>query len=177
LRLNLVGAYGLLDVLNCLRTKVSELQRQDFPHLIIGHTGDAEPTSFRKRLQSRGDVHSIAKQVTGADHHVPDMRPYAEINVTALREPRVRFDQGILSLHGTPDGINRTAKLREHTIASRVGDTASVRCNQAIQDFPARSEGIKGSDLVGPHEATVALNVSRKDSSQPALHCNRLGQG
>jgi hypothetical protein len=48
---NLVGAYGLLNVLDRLRTKVRELQRQDFPHLIIGHTGDAQPPSPRKRLQ------------------------------------------------------------------------------------------------------------------------------
>ena len=49
--------------------------------------------------------------------------------------------------------------------------------NQPVQDFPARGKGIEGSDLIGPHEAAIALNVSRKDSSQPALHFNGLCQG
>jgi hypothetical protein len=49
--------------------------------------------------------------------------------------------------------------------------------NQPVQDFPARGEGIEGGDLIGPHEAAVALYVSRKDSCQPALDFNWLGQG
>jgi hypothetical protein len=35
---------------------------------------------------------------------------------------------------------------------------------QPVQDLPACGEGIKGSDLIGSHEAAVALYVSRKDS-------------
>ena len=51
------------------------------------------------------------------------------------------------------------------------------RRNQPVQDFPARGEGIECSDLIGSHEAAIALDVSRKDSSQPALRFNGLGQG
>jgi len=142
--LNLIGTYGLLDVLNSLDPKVRKLQRYDFSHLIIGHTGDAKSPGSRKRLQSRRDVHPITKQITRSDHHVTDMDPYAEVDLTALRKPWVRFGQGILSLHGTPDGIDRAAKLRQHTVASRVGYAASVRRNQPIQDFPARCKGIEG---------------------------------
>jgi hypothetical protein len=49
--------------------------------------------------------------------------------------------------------------------------------NHSVQDFPARGKGIEGSDLIGSHEAAVALDVSCKDSSQPTLHFNRLCQG
>jgi len=109
---NLVRTYGLLDVLDRLRTKVRELQRQDFPHLVIGHTGDTKPPSLRKRLQSRRDVHPISKQITRADHHVTDVDPYTEIDVTVLRKRRVGCGQSGLSLHGTANGINRAAELR-----------------------------------------------------------------
>ena len=34
-----------------------------------------------------------------------------------------------------------------------------MRRNQPVQDFPARGKGINGSDLVGSHEAAVALHV------------------
>ena len=47
---------------------------------------------------------------------------------------------------------------------------------QVVQDFPARCEGIKGSDLIGPHEATIALDVCREDGGQPALYFNRVCQ-
>jgi hypothetical protein len=49
--------------------------------------------------------------------------------------------------------------------------------NQSIQDFPARSEGIEGSDLIASHEAAVALDVSCKDSSQATLHFHWVRQG
>jgi hypothetical protein len=52
-----------------------------------------------------------------------------------------------------------------------------MRRNQPVEDFPARGKGIQGSDLIGSHEAAIALDVSRKYSSQSALHFNRLGQG
>ena len=32
------------------------------------------------------------------------------------------------------------------------------------QDFPACGEGIKGSDLIGSHEAAIALHIGCKDS-------------
>ena len=142
MRPDLIGTYGLLDVLDRLRTEVRELQRQDFPYLIIGHTGDTKPTSTRERLQSRRDVHPITKQVTGADHDVTDMHPDAEVDLTVLRNRRIGLGQGILGLHGTADGINGASKLRQHTIARRVGDAAPIRRNQPVQNFPARGKGI-----------------------------------
>jgi hypothetical protein len=33
-----------------------------------------------------GDVHPIPEQITGADHDVTDMHPYAKIDMTVLRE-------------------------------------------------------------------------------------------
>ena len=69
-----------------LRTEVCEAQPQDFPYLIIGHTGDTEPPSLRERLQPRSNVHAITKQITGADHYVADVHPHAEIDVTVLRK-------------------------------------------------------------------------------------------
>ena len=36
---------------------------------------------------------------------------------------------------------------------------------------------IEGCDLIGSHEAAIALDVGRKDSSQPALHFNWVRQG
>jgi hypothetical protein len=38
-----------------------------------------------------------------------------------------------------------------------------MRRVQPVQDFPARGKGIQCSNLVGPHEAAIALNVSCKN--------------
>jgi hypothetical protein len=43
-----------------------------------------------------------------------------------------------------------------------------MRPDEPVQDFPALGKGIKGSDLIGSHEAAIALNVGRKDSSNGA---------
>jgi hypothetical protein len=63
------------------------------------------------------------------------------------------------------------------TIASRVGDAASMARNQPVQDFPSRGERILGSNLIGAHEATIAFDVSREDGRQPALYFNSGCQG
>ena len=157
--------------------EVRELQRQDFPDLIIGHAGDAQPTGLRKRLQSSGDVHPITEHVSDADHYVTYMHSHAEIDVMALRKGRVGFRQGILSFHGAADRINGATELRQHTVASRVGYTATMRRNLPVEDFPARRKSVQGSDLIGSHEAAIALNVSRENSSQSALHFNGVCQG
>ena len=52
-----------------------------------------------------------------------------------------------------------------------------MRRNQSIQDFSARGEGIKGSDLIGTHEAAIALYVCRKDGGQPALRFDGSAKG
>jgi len=39
-----------------------------------------------------------------------------------------------------------------------------------------RAVRASSADLVGPHEAAIALHVSREDSSQSALRFNGLGQ-
>ena len=70
------------------------------------------------------------------------MHPNAEIDVTVVRESGIGFGQGNLSFHGAADGVDRAAKLRKHAVASGVSDTAPVRPNEPIQDFPARGKGV-----------------------------------
>ena len=86
MRFNLIGAYRLFDVLDCLLTEVGEAQRQDLSYLIIGYTGDTESSGPRERLQSSSDVHPVTEQITGAHHHVADMYANAEVDLTVLRK-------------------------------------------------------------------------------------------
>jgi hypothetical protein len=48
-----------------LRHSRREIQRQDFPNLIIGYAKDTKPTGPRDGLQSGGNIHPVTKQITG----------------------------------------------------------------------------------------------------------------
>ena len=47
-----------------LRHSRREIQRQDFPNLIIGYAKDTKPTGPRDGLQSGGNIHPATKQIT-----------------------------------------------------------------------------------------------------------------
>ena len=83
------GDVGLVGGVNStsgpsLRHSRREMQRPDFPNLIIGYAKDTKPTGPRNGLQS--GHHPVTKHITGADHNVTDMLSYAEVNVAGLRE-------------------------------------------------------------------------------------------
>jgi hypothetical protein len=69
-----------------LSTKVSEVHRQDLPHLIVGRTGNAYATWLCQCLQSSRYVNSIPKQVTRPDHYVADVNAYAKIDPAVRRK-------------------------------------------------------------------------------------------
>jgi hypothetical protein len=69
-----------LDVFHPLSTKVRKSDRQDFAYLIVRRPRDADPSRLRQCLQPRGYVHTIAKEVPSANHHVTDVNPDAEVD-------------------------------------------------------------------------------------------------
>jgi hypothetical protein len=52
----------------------------------------------------------------------------------------------------------------------------TVRGNQAIKDVSPLGQIPEGTNLVGRHEAAVALDVGRKNRDQPALGIDYFGQ-
>ena len=163
---DLVCAYRLLNVLYLLNTKVREGHRQDLAHLIVRRTGDTNATRFRQCLQPRRNVHAIAKQVPGADHHVTDVHANAEVDAAVRRETGVRFGQGGLRIHRALHRIHGASKLGKDTIARRVRYAAPMLPNEPIEDRPALGEPLERADLIGTHEPAVALHVCCEDCNQ-----------
>jgi hypothetical protein len=99
-----------------------------------------------------------------------------EVDVAAGRGPGIGLGKGLLSLHRAPDGIYSTAKLRQHAIPGGIGNPTAMRSDHLVKDGSPSGQFSHGPDLVGPHQAAIALNVSRKNRDQPALGISRFRQ-
>jgi hypothetical protein len=67
------------------------------------------------------------------------------------------------------DGVNGAAEFRQHAVAGRIGNAASVVSDRLVEDCAALGQPLECSDLIGTHEARIALHVSREDGRQPPL--------
>jgi hypothetical protein len=65
------------------------------------------------------------------------VNPDAEIDVLVRQDTGVRLGQSALRLHRALHRLNRAPKLREDTIARRVGYAAPVVPNEPVEDRPA----------------------------------------
>ena len=79
-----------------------------------------------------------------------------------------------MRLYGALNCVNSADELRQYAIPSRVSDPAPVSRNQSIKNGAPLGQGLEGCDFVGPHQATVALDVGRENSDQPSLGIDRL---
>src|SRR5207302_147197 len=102
----------LFDVFHLLSTKVHKGHRNDLTHLVERSPGDTHASGLRNRLQPRGNVHTLAEEVPGADHHVPNVDTHAEVDLPVRRDTCVRLGQSALSLHCALHGICGTPELR-----------------------------------------------------------------
>jgi hypothetical protein len=126
-----------LNVLHLLNTKVHKGHRQHLAHLIVRGPRDAHGRRLRQCLQPRSNVHSIAKQVPSAHHHVTDVDTDAEVDVPACRETGVHFGEGSLRIHRTLHGVNCASELGKDTVARCVGYAAAVVLNELVEDRAA----------------------------------------
>ena len=68
-----------------------------------------------------------------------------------------------LRIHRALHGVHGAPKLRKDTIAGRVRYAAPVVPNEPIEDRPALGEPPERADLIGAHEAAIALHICRED--------------
>jgi hypothetical protein len=63
----------LLDVLDLLKTEVTEVHLQNLSDLTVSVAGDANPSSLCETLKSGRDVDAVTQEVTPSDHHITDV--------------------------------------------------------------------------------------------------------
>ena len=142
-RVRLIGSDWLFNVLDLARAQISEHDRQYLPDLIVSRTRDTNAPRPRQGLQSRGNVHTVAEQITGAYHHVTDMDANAEIDAFLWWQAGVSFGQDGLHFHCALHRVNGTAKLRKDTIAGRVRYASLVVRDVLIEDRSALREPLE----------------------------------
>jgi hypothetical protein len=125
-------------------------------------------------LKPRGNVHTVAEQVSTAHHHVTDVDTNTEADATVGCDPRVSFGQGSLRLHRALNCVNGASELGKDTVASRVGYTAPVLPNEPIEDRTPFCQAPEGADLVSAHETAVALHICCEDGDKASADFRRV---
>ncbi len=149
----------------CSPRAVNPIGRRE-PDLVAHRAGEANTARFCERLQPGGDVDAVTEQVWSLDDHVSEMDADAEPHLLAGRATLVFLFDGVLDRDGAFDGIDRTRKIGDKTVAGGIEDPAAVGGDQSIEDCPVGLQPPQCADLVQPHQPAVLGNVGRKDHGE-----------
>jgi hypothetical protein len=125
-------------------------------------------------LQPRRNVHTVAEEVSSAHHYVTDVDTNTEADVMVGCDPRVSFGQGSLRVHRALYGVNGAPELRKDTIARRVRYAARVLPNEPVEDRAPFGQTLERADLIGTHEAAVALHICCEDCNEASADFRRV---
>src|SRR5262249_30977247 len=128
----------------------------------------------RQCLKPRGNVHTVAEEVSSAYHYVSDVDTDAEEYAAIRCETGVRFGQSGLCLHRALHRVRRATKFSQNAIARRVRDASPVFTNDPVEDGSALSKPTERADLVSAHEATVALHICCEDGHEASADFRRV---
>ena len=87
----------------------------------------------------------------------------------SLGKRRLRLDR-------TLNGIDAAAELCQYAVPGSIGNPTATGGNQAVKDVSSLGQILESTDLVGPHQAAVSLDVGCKNRDQPAFGISRFGQ-
>ena len=79
-----------------------------------------------------------------------------------------------LRIHRALHRIHGASKLRKDTIARRVRYAAPVVPNEPIEDRPPLGQPLERADLIGAHEAAVALHICCEDCDELPADCHKV---
>src|SRR6476660_1898698 len=100
----------------------------------------------------------------------------AEVDVTVRRQSHISLGKRRLRLDRTLNGIDGAAELCQYAVRGSIGNPTATGGNQAVKDVSPLGQILEGTDLVGPHQAAVSLDVGCKNRDQPAFGIARFGQ-
>jgi hypothetical protein len=93
----------------------------------------------------------------------------AKVDMTVGRQVRIGPGQRCLRFDGALDGVNGAAELRQYAVPSGISNPAAMRGDQAIQDGSPLGQVPEGTDLIGPHQAAVTLDIGSENRNQSAF--------
>jgi hypothetical protein len=160
------GSHRVGDILDPLLAEGGHRNVQPLTDLIAHRARNADASGIGQRLQSRGNVDAVAKQVRPFDNDVtkvnPDPQPHLLRAGTMLVFDGDRFLDGDSAF----DGVDRAGEIRDHAVPCSIEDPAPMRRDQSIK---YRSVGLQrppGADIIPTHEPAVVGNIGRENRGE-----------
>jgi len=100
------------DILDALLAYILKRIGQPVAHLVANHPRDADPARLCKRLQTRRDVHPIAKDVVALDDYIAEIDSDAEPDAAVIGDPCFAVDHRPLPFGGAANGIDDASEFR-----------------------------------------------------------------
>ncbi len=151
-----------------LNTAISEVLRQLNDQRLIRRLGVTRRALFEEL--DRPNLNSLPAQPycfaewrvrrVGVDYHVELEGHFYSLT---RRSIRILLGYGVLNFDCTLHGIHGAAEIGKNAVARGVEDPTAMRGDQAIDDDPIGGEGLKGADLISPHQAAVAFDIRCED--------------
>ena len=158
------------DVLDLLRPKVIEREAQLIEHLIADDPADADSPRLGQRLQSCGDVDTVAKNVVVIDDDVTDVDADTKLDPLIGRQTGIALGHATLHVDRAAHRIDYTGEFQQQAIAGSLDDPAAVFGDLRVNKLPpvglqTRQRGA----VVAAHEKGIAHHIGRYDRRQSSV--------
>jgi hypothetical protein len=157
-----------------LFAQIVEFKRQFFHDVIVDAARDADTARIRQPLQTRGDIHPVAENISVLQHDVADIDADAKLHPPIFVELVVRVSQLVLDFDRALDSRQRAAECGQNAVAGGSANSALVLRDKTIRDQAKGRQSRQGSFLVDLHHAAIARDVSGKNGDEFSLEGRRF---
>ena len=166
-----VDTHRSLDVFQPQFAKIVEDNVELADHLLENTGGNEDAARLSERLKPRGNIYSIAEDVSLFDNNIAQVDSSAILDATLSGNVRFSFRDGSLNSHCTLKRINDTGKLHQQAIASRLDNASAALIQNRINALLAvKSLPREGSGFVGFHVPRKANHIERQNGREPSHH-------
>ena len=130
-----------------LEATVLERRIHQFPHGIVGDTGDRDAACLARGLKSGRYVHAVAVNVITLGHDVAEVDADAKREAFVRRDVDIPFHHPFLNLDGALDRVDDGGEFQQQAIAHGLDDTAVEFRDQRVDQLGA----------MGPHRLEVSI--------------------
>jgi hypothetical protein len=129
----------LCNIFQLMLAKIFDRDAQFAPHLPVRIIRQENAASFSEALEPRGNIYSVAKDISAIRDDITNIDAYAELNPSVARYLDIAHGHAALDIDRTTHGVDGTAKLSQQPI-SRIFDNpptvlADFRIDERTQVF------------------------------------------
>jgi hypothetical protein len=123
-----------IDVLDAYVTAILEMNVDSIANAFVDDRGDADPAGLSERLQSRGDVDTIAIDVVVFDDDIAEVNADSEHDGRLARAWNRQRGAGALHCKRAIYSIDYAAELDDRAITDQLHDAAVVNDDGWVED-------------------------------------------